>query len=212
MRKSTVATIIVVLVCAVIAFLTMGGSLNQDVRIVRDLSMQFMEDLQFKDFRRSASYHHKLEHDRVDIGKTLEKFFLVKHESLDIQSFRIIKSDVDSSGDRARVHIRTRIHRLNMTDEPEDRELILYWMLRNPDCPIGAKCVDGECIGSTGEALWFADGKHKPLRASEAQKFIDKAQKSDKLKPPNKLSCETGAQERWFMNLDSTLKEKRYNY
>lgn len=211
MRKTSIATLIVVLVCGVVAFVMLGGGLNPERRLVDRLSMDFMEDLQFKDFRRSASYHHKLEHDRVDVGQMLEKFFLIKPESLDIQSYRIVKSEVDSTGDRARVHVRTRVHRLNMKKEPEDAELILYWMKRNPDCPIGAECREGVCVNPAGEDLYFAHNSHKPIRASEVADVIRKKRlKEDP--DPHKLLCETGAEPRWFMNLDSTLKEKRYNY
>lgn len=214
MRKTTVATIVVLAISGVAMFFVLGGPINTDRRLVENLSTDFMEDLQFKDFRRSASYHHKLEHDRVDIGKTLEKLFLVKPESLDIQQYRIIKSEIDSTGDRARVHIRVKYHKLNIKDEPEDNELILYWMLRNPDCPIGAKCVNSECHNDRGEALWFAGNESKPLPESEAQKIIEKQKDKKKQNddPPEKLSCEVGAEQQWFMNLDSTLKEKRYNY
>ena len=149
----------------------------------------------------------------MDVGKTLEKLFLIKPESLDIQSYRIIKSDIDSTGDRARVHIKTRVHRLNMKDEPEDGELILYWMKRNPDCPIGSTCVDGVCQNERGEALYFAHKSDKPLPQSEVDEIVRELekQKSD-VERPRELTCDVGAEPRWFMNLDSTLKEKRYNY
>lgn len=211
MRKTSILTIIVLLVLGAAVYLVTAGPLNTDLRLINQLSMDFMEDLQFKDFRRSASYHHRLEHDRVDVGNTLEKLFMVKPESLDIQSYRIIKSELDSSGDRARVHLRTRIHRLNMKNEPEDGELILYWMRRNPDCPIGASCVSGACQNEAGEALYFAYDSHRPIRASETAKYeTEKNIEEDKV--PKPLVCDAAATPRWYMNLDSTLKEKRYNY
>ena len=66
MRKTTIVTLIVLAVAAVAMFVVLGGPLNPGHRLVDQLSKDFMEDLQFKDFRRSASYHHKLERDRVD--------------------------------------------------------------------------------------------------------------------------------------------------
>lgn len=207
MRKTTIATILVALVIGGGIWLVLAGPINTDQRLVRGLSMKFMEDLQFKDFRRSSSYHHHLEKDRVDIGKTLEKLFLVKPESLDIREYTIVKSDVDSTGKRARVHIRTKFQRLNMKDEPEEGELILYWMLRHPDCPIGAGCTSGFCVNEASEQLYMKQGANKPIRESELDE--DDKKKDD---APEKIACDPDAEERWFMNLDSTLKEKRYNY
>ena len=103
MRKTQIVSILVLVACGVIAFVVLGNPFNPDQRLVNGLSTDFMEDLQFKDFRRSASYHHKLEKDRIDVGKTLERLFFVKPEGLDIQSYRIVKADIDSTGDRARV-------------------------------------------------------------------------------------------------------------
>ena len=211
MRKTQVVSIIVVVVCAVVAFIVLQGPLNPEQRLVNDLSIAFMEDLQFKDFRRSASYHHKLEKDRVDVGNTLEKLFLVKPEGLDIQNYRIVKAEIDSTGDRARVHLRTRFHRLNIADKPEDGEVILYWMKRNPDCPVGARCSDGTCVNSNGAALYFADDSKKPIPEAEAEELRRKAEDRKK-DAPTKLTCDVAGEPKWFMNLDSTLKEKRYNY
>ncbi len=211
MRKTQLVTLVLMIGGAIALAVVLGGPLNSEQRLVNQLSIDFMEDLQFKDFRRSASYHHKLERDRVDVGQTLEKLFLVKPEGLDIQNYRIVKAETDSTGDRARVHLRTRFQRLNITEKPEDGEVILYWMKRNPDCPIGATCADGACLNPAGEVLYFAHDSNKPIREEEAEKQKKTAEER-KDPVPTKLSCEVGAEPRWFMNLDSTLKEKRYNY
>jgi hypothetical protein len=207
MRKTTIATIVVALLIAAGLGIYLAGPLDPSRRIVEDLSMQFMEDLQFKDFRRSASYHHKLERDRVDIGKTLERLFLIKPEMLDIREYRIVKAEVDSTGKRARVHINTKFQRLNMKDEPEESELILYWMKRNPDCPIGSSCRDRNCVTIDGaDTLYHPtdDADAPPRREGE----LDDEEKA-KFEP---FTCDPAAQDKWFMNLDSTLKEKKYNY
>ena len=211
MRKTTIATIVIAILIGLGVWAVLAGPVNPDNRLVRNLSTQFMEDLQFKDFRRSSSYHHELEKDRVDIGNTLEKLFLVKPESLDIREYRIVKSELDSTGKRARVHIRTKFQRLNMKEEPEEGELILYWMLRHPNCPIGATCDAGKCTNEEGEKLYLDPSKDRPISQPEYDDMVaDEDTKKDDL--PDAITCDPEAEPRWFMNLDSTLKEKRYNY
>lgn len=209
MRKVTLVTIILIAVLGVVAAVVLSGPLNPSTRLITDLSLQFMEDVQFKDFRRSASYHHILERDRVDVGRTIEKLFLIKPEMLDLREFHIVKADIDSTGKRARVHIRTKFQRLNMKDEPEEGELILYWMKRNPDCPIGGTChAEGMCTTSDGAVLVMVE--HKNGNREEPQREADvHADKNDTV---TRFKCDPNAEERWFMNLDSTLKEKKYNY
>ncbi len=210
MRKTTVATIVVAALIAIGAGIYLAGPLDPSRRIVEDLSMQFMEDLQFKDFRRSASYHHRLERDRVDIGRTLERLFLVKPEMLDIREYRIVKAEVDSTGERARVHINTKFQRLNMKDEPEESEIILYWMKRHPDCPIGASCQSGKCVTiDDGEALYKPKKDATDDRPRRERELSDDPDAELSAKP---FTCDQNAEPKWFMNLDSTLKEKKYNY
>lgn len=210
MRKVTLATIVLLAVLGVAAYVVMtDGALSPDKRLVVQLSLDFMEDVQFKDFKRSASYHHALERHRVDIGRTIEKLFLLKPESLDLREFHIVKAEIDSTGDRARVHIRTKFQRLNMKDEPENGELILYWMKRHPDCPIGTSCnADGLCANYDNQVLVRVKDKKgdwsDPKRESE---LLDKEKEN-----AERFSCTPDAEPRWYMNLDSTLKEKRYNY
>ncbi len=215
MRKVTVVTIVVALVLTVGGWIFLNGVPfgNSARRLVVDLSLDFMEDLQFKDFRRSASYHHKLEKHRVDIGRTLEKLFLVKPESLDLREFHIVKAEVDSTGDRARVHIRTKFQRLNMKDEPENGELILYWMKRNPDCPIDAVCsAEKLCTNTEGDVLVRLRRKKNPDDWSEPKRESEVTERQREDYEVQQFACTPGAEPKWFMNLDSTLKEKRYNY
>ena len=134
---------------------------------VESLSQKWMEDLQFKDFRASSLYHHKLDRNRVDIGRTLERLFLVKPEMLDIIDYRIVKTEVDSSGRRARVKVEARYKRLNKDKKPQEADLMLYWMKRHPDCPIGATCPDGTCVNEFGEPVEKTEDDEQSRRGEQ---------------------------------------------
>ncbi|MFU8806350.1 MAG: hypothetical protein ACNA8W_21240, partial [Bradymonadaceae bacterium] len=181
---------------------------NTDRRVVRELSTQFLEDLQFKDFRSSSLYHHRLEQGRVDVGRSLERLFAIKPEMLDIIDYRVVKADVDSSENRARVLVNTRFRRLNMKDEPEEADVMLYWIKRHPECPIGATCIEGKCHNEYAEAI----------KRPDADKEDDRGKREKQLGDPEEVdlsdefyTCDSMAEHKWFMNLDSTLKEKKYN-
>lgn len=209
MRNSTIVTLVILAVLGAGAWIFLAEPFSKDTGLVKKAALAFMEDLQFKDFRSSSLYHHELERDRVDIGRTLEKLFLVKPELLDIIDYRIVKMDVDSSGDRARVKIRSRYKRLNHDEEPKDGELLLYWIKRHPQCPIGASCsVDGRCVDEFGKLLLKPEDEDKKKKNS-------KPIQADEVDPgmtDQHFSCSPEREHQWFMNLDSTLKEKRYNY
>jgi hypothetical protein len=202
MRKITIASIVVLLLLGAGLYLVRYKPLRPDIRTVNELSRKWMEDLQFKDFRSSGLYHHKLDRDRVDIGRALERLFMVKPEMLDIRDYRIVSTDVDSTGKRARVKVKSRFKRLNKDKEPQEADLMLYWMKRHPDCPIGATCPDGTCHNEFGKPVHKTDDeddsgpKHK---APEPEEATDET-----------YSCDPSADRQWFMNLDSTLKEKEY--
>ncbi|MEZ4460869.1 MAG: hypothetical protein R3E66_14295 [bacterium] len=203
MRKSTLVTLIALAVLGAGTWVFLTNPFSPDASLIQKVSLKFMEDLQFKDFRSSSLYHHKLERDRVDIGKTLETLFMIKPEFLDLMDYRISKVDIDESGERARVLVTTKFKRLNMKSKPEEGELILYWMKRHPDCPIGATCQVGRCVDEFG--------KGSIRTPTEAE--IAEARRKDKPDPqPEPMMCDSNAQPAWFMNLDSTLKEKKYNY
>lgn len=201
MRKTSVVTLVILALLGIGTYVFLVNPFSGDTGALRELSKQFMEDLQFKDFRRSSLYHHKLEKDRVDIGNSLEKLFLVKPEFMDIREYRVVSADIDSTGDRARVHVKTRFKRLNVSDKVEEGELILYWLHRHPDCPIGSLCVTNICMDEGGKKLYSRDLKSKKPKL-----------KAEDEEEPEPLSCDPLAEKQWFMNLDSTLKEKKYNY
>lgn len=203
MRKVTVVSVLILALVGVGAWVVLYKPFRPDVREVEELSDKWMEDLQFKDFRSSSLYHHRLDRDRVDIGRALERLFMVKPEMLDIVDWRIAKSEIDSSGRRARVAVEARYKRLNKDKEPQEADLMLYWMKRHPDCPIGATCPDGTCVNEFDEPVKKApdddqsrkDGPDAPEPAEANGETYE---------------CDPTADLRWYMNLDSTLKEKPY--
>jgi hypothetical protein len=209
MRKTTVTSLLALIVLGIGGYLFLAEPFNSDRKVVRELSMQFLEDLQFKDFRSSALYHHRLEQGRVDVGRSLERLFLIKPEMLDIIDYRVVKAEVDSSENRARVLVNTRFRRLNMKDEPEEADLMLYWIKRHPECPIGASCVEGKCHNEYGEAIKRPEEQQRDKRGRTEQQVRDA---DDVALSEEHFACDVEAEAKWFMNLDSTLKEKRYNF
>lgn len=196
-------TVVVLALLGVGTWVFLNNPFNPDAGTVEAISLKFMEDLQFKDFRSSSLYHHKLERDRVDIGRTLEKLFLLKPEFLDLMSYRIVKIDMDDSGTRARVLVNTKFKRLNMNAKPEEGEVILYWLKRHPDCPIGATCQQERCMDEFGKQSLY-----KPT-----EEEIREAKRKNQPDPTeDPIICDATAKSQWFMNLDSTLKDKKYNY
>lgn len=204
MRKTTIAAIVVVGAIAAGAYVYYAKPFRPDIRTVEKLSQKWMEDLQFKDFRSSSLYHHELDRNRVDIGRTIERLFVVPPETLDIMDYRIVESEVDSSGKRARVRVKTRYKRLNKDKEPQEGDLMLYWAERHPDCPIGASCEAGTCVDEFG----------KPVHETDGGDDTDHGHPSEAAEPAEAegetFSCDTAAERQWYMNLDSTLKEKAY--
>lgn len=203
MRKVTIASIAVLLLLGAGAYVFLYSPFQPSVRMVNKLSRKWMEDLQFKDFRSSSLYHHKLDRNRIDIGRALERLFLVKPEMLDIKDYRIVSTDVDSTGERARTKIKARYVRLNQDKKPKEADLMLYWMKRHPDCPVGATCPDGTCKNEFGKPVHKSkdggssnEGKMEAPEPAEATEEV--------------YECDPSAKRQWYMNLDSTLKEKEY--
>jgi ribosomal protein L23 len=97
-----------------------------DSKILRQRSIDFLEDLQFKDFDKAASYHSTEDRKKVNISKMIERLFAVKPEFLDIMRYEVKSVDIDRSGDRAKVKTKTVIKVLN-TSKIEEPEVLLYW-------------------------------------------------------------------------------------
>lgn len=86
----------------------------------------FMEDLKFKDFKSAAQYSLPEQIGKYDIPTLIERLFQVKPEFLDIQKYEVTATDLDSTGQRARVHIKSYVKLLN-TNELREPEVILYF-------------------------------------------------------------------------------------
>ena len=89
-------------------------------------SLSFMEDLRFKDFEKAASYHHPDDREKVDIPKLIERLFRIKPEFLDIMDYQVLDSALDSSGTRARIKMKAKVHVLNR-DDIREPEFLLYY-------------------------------------------------------------------------------------
>lgn len=93
---------------------------------LRRIAMSFLEDLQFKDFDAAALYHAPGVRDSVDIPFLLQRLFQVKPELLDLMDYEVVKTDLDSSGKRARVKTRLKVKFLG-DGRVDEKELMLYF-------------------------------------------------------------------------------------
>ncbi|MBN2055411.1 hypothetical protein JW905_10845 [bacterium] len=135
MRKSTMILALLIIMTGL--FLLFGSKFgirignfvlapSSDKKALEELTRAFLEDIQFKDFNKAATYHEPEEQKRVDIPYLLERLFHIKPEFLDIQEYEIMKVQIDSSGDRGRVLTRTTVKVLN-TGELRKPEIVFYW-------------------------------------------------------------------------------------
>lgn len=212
-RKSTIVTVVVLVLLAGGGYLALNNPFSTGAGVVEKLALSFLEDLQFKDFRESALYSHPLDQDRLDIGKTLERLFHVKPEFLDILDYRIMRTEVDRDGRRAKVLVKTRYKVLNRKKRKQDREtkeadMILYWLKRHPDCPQGGTCpAEGKCVNEVGEVIYkpVKDTKVSDSKTSRVERERGWLVASDE-----PYACDPAKEDEWFMNLDSSLKGEEY--
>jgi len=123
------------------AFWTMGLALGGDRGALRRVALQFLEDIQFKDFEAAASYHAPELLESVDIPFLIQRLFEVRPEALDIMGFEIVFADIDSSGLRARVKTRVKA-KLLLNELVDERELILYFYRDTVNYPWYMKLED----------------------------------------------------------------------
>ena len=116
------------------AFWTMGLPLGGDRGLLRRIALDFMEDLQFKDFQAAASYHAPDLIETVDIPFLIQRLFQVRPEALDLMDYEVAFAEIDSSGLRARVRLRVRA-KLLLDERIEERELLLYFYRDSVDDP-----------------------------------------------------------------------------
>lgn len=108
--------------------------LGGDSATLMRISRSFLEDIQFKDFNKAASYHSPDEQDHVDIPFLLERLFFVKPEQLDVMEYEVLFVKIDSSGLRARSKVRIKVKNL-LKGEINERELMLYFLRENQQSP-----------------------------------------------------------------------------
>ncbi len=116
------------------ALFTFGLPIGGDRGFIREASMSFFEDIQFKDFKTAAKYHSPQKQDTVDIPALLQRLFAVKPEALDIMSYEIVFAEIDSTGNRARVKCRVKVKELAQMNIRE-QEVILYYKRAGPGAP-----------------------------------------------------------------------------
>ncbi|MBN2381914.1 hypothetical protein JXQ70_03440 [bacterium] len=102
----------------------------QDKKLLEDMSFRFWEDIQFKDFKRAASYHTADVQAERDIAFFIERLFMVKPEQLDIKTIEITEVDVDSTGERGRTKAKLMVDILN-TGKIKEPEAVLYWFKKD---------------------------------------------------------------------------------
>jgi hypothetical protein len=123
------------------AFWTLGLALGGDRGALRRIALDFMEDIQFKDFISAASYHAPELIESVDIPYLIQRLFAVRPEGLDIMGYEIVFADIDSSELRARVKVRVR-GKILLDERLEEREFILYFYRDSVDDPWYMKLED----------------------------------------------------------------------
>jgi hypothetical protein len=108
------------------SYYSFGLPLGGDRGALRRISTSFLEDVQFKDFKKAASYHRPEMQDTVDIPFLLERLFMQKPELIDITRSEIMFVDVDSSGLRARLRCQVNILDL-VQSKPRKQQFMLFF-------------------------------------------------------------------------------------
>lgn len=123
------------------AFWTMGLALGGDRGALRRVAMQFLEDIQFKDFVSAAGYHAPELIESVDIPFLLQRLFQVRPEALDLMDYEVVFADIDSSELRARVKVRVKA-KILLDERIEEKEFILYFYRDSVNDPWYMKLED----------------------------------------------------------------------
>jgi hypothetical protein len=112
-----------------------GGT---DRRTLHKLTVDFFEDIQFKDYASAATFHLAATQAKRDIPEMIRRVFAVKPELLDIQRYDVLDVDLDRSGNRGRTRTMITFRALGDTavgqsaDAHRQGEMMLYWF-KQPD-------------------------------------------------------------------------------
>ncbi len=123
------------------AFWTLGLALGGDRGALRRIALDFLEDIQFKDFVSAASYHAPDIRDSVDIPFLIQRLFTVRPEALDIMDYGVVFAEIDESGLRARVKMRVTV-KLLLNALINEREVILFFERETVNDPWYMKLED----------------------------------------------------------------------
>ncbi|MDQ6975953.1 MAG: hypothetical protein Q9M22_05220 [Mariprofundaceae bacterium] len=116
------------------AFYAFGLPLGGERADLRKIAHNFMEDIQFKDFKKAASYHAPEAIKTVDIPFLLQRLFLQKPESLDIMSYEIVFCKLDTSKLRGRAKVRMKAKNL-INKEIRSQDFLLFFYRKNKQSP-----------------------------------------------------------------------------
>ncbi len=123
------------------AFSTLGLLLGGDRGELRRVALQFLEDIQFKDFVSAAGYHAPDVQDSIDIPFLIQRLFTVRPEALDIMDYDVAFAEIDSGGLRARVKLRVKV-KLLLKALIKEQDVILYFQRDSVDDPWYMKLED----------------------------------------------------------------------
>lgn len=104
--------------------------LRTEQHAVREQSMRFFECIQFKEFDEAAEFHNEKDRKNSDIPKMMEDMFKMPPENMDINNIYIVATDIDSSGDLARVKLQMSVRVLN-SNKRKNPEVNLFWKKEN---------------------------------------------------------------------------------
>ncbi len=107
-------------------FGSLSVSTSPDAAYLEQRTLDFLEDIRFKDFDQAASYHSVEDRKTVKVADLIERIFMIKPEFLDILRYEILSVELDRSGTRGRVKTRTVVKVLN-TGEIREPEILFYW-------------------------------------------------------------------------------------
>ncbi len=123
------------------AFPTLGLPLGGDRGHLRSVALQFMEDIEFKDFEQAASYHAPEIQDSADIPFLIQRLFKVKPEALNFMDYEIVFAKIDSSGNRGRVKMRAKVEFLG-NKQIRDQDIMLFFERSDTSSPWYMKLED----------------------------------------------------------------------
>jgi len=116
------------------AFYSFGLPLGGERAELRSIANHFMEDIQFKDFKKAASYHAPAAIETVDIPFLLQRLFFQKPESLDIMAYEIVFCKLDSSKLRGRIKVRMKAKNL-INKEIRKQDFLLFFYRQDQQSP-----------------------------------------------------------------------------